>query len=180
MVLIIGIIAQLVLPTFMSDVPIAKVRAEAQKLAALLDYLRAESRLQSERYGVEIETPERAPHRYRILLPKDKVLAREGEKLEDNVPPDGRPDFFTMAWQELPEGVYFRAIHIGALERDKGTTLREVSFDPRGRTSQKILEVGFRDQDEVVYSVVVAPLSGAVSVEKGSVPFRTATDGDFF
>lgn len=172
--------AQLIVPSFLSDVPIAKVRGEAQKIAATLDYLRAESRLQSERYGIEIETPERAPHRYRILLPKDKVLAREGEKLEEDIPPGGRPDFYTLGWQELPEGVYFRAIHVGSLERDKPAKMREISFDPRGRTSQKVIEIGYRDTEDVVYSVIVSPLSGAVSVEKGVSEYSVATDGDFF
>lgn len=178
-VVILGVMAQLVMPSFARDVPVAETRAEAQKLAAVLGYLRSESRLQSQTYGLEIATPEQGAHRYRILMPREKIIVPEGEEQPAD-DPSGRPDFFTLLWQELPPDVRFRAIHVGRLERDRPVKAREISFDPRGRTPQKILELVHRKNEEVIYSVIVAPLSGAISVEKGEQPFRTASDGDFF
>lgn len=178
-VVILGVMTQFILPSFSGDVPIAQTRAEAEKLSAVLGYLRSESRLQSESYGLEIETPENAPHRYRILMPRERRLVREGEEQPiDDV--NGRPDFFTLDWQELPADVFIGGIHVGRLERDKPMSRREIRFDPRGRTPQKILELMHRQNEEVVWSVLVAPLTGAIRVEEGRQPFKTATDGDFF
>ena len=177
---IVGLMTRFVVPSFTQDVPIAETRAEANKIAAILGYLRSESRLQSERYGLQIETPQRGRHRYRILMPLEKRIVREGDedaKIDDA---NGRPDFFTLGWQDLPENVYFRAIHVGTLERDRPAKMREISFDPRGRTPQKVLELAHRGVEDLAYSIRIAPLSGAISVEKGRVTFKTASDGDFF
>lgn len=178
-VVIVGILTRIVIPAFGSDVPIAATKAEAQKVAAILGYLRSESRLQSESYGIEFLLPDDDRHRYRILMPNEKRIVREGEEEPvDDI--NGRPDFFTMQWQELPENVVIRGIHVGRLERDKPMKQREIAFDPRGRTPQKVLEFGHKSDEELIFSVVVAPLGGAIEVVQGSAPFKTATDGDFF
>lgn len=179
-VVIVGIMTRVVVPAFGSDVPIAEAKAEANKIAAVLGYLRSESRLQSESYGLEIQTPEQEAHRFRILMPNEKRIQRDGEIDEPIDDINGRPDFFTMDWQYLPDQVYIRGVHVGRLERDRPLKAREITFDPRGRTPQKIIEIGHRNDEGIVYSIIVAPLSGAIEVREGSGDFRTATDGDFF
>jgi len=80
-VAILAITLRVVIPSFMDDIPEAQVQSDARQLAAKLSYLRSESKLQGQRYGLEIEAPTDGPHRYRIIMPREQRIVREGSEL---------------------------------------------------------------------------------------------------
>ncbi len=172
---IIGIAARMIMPAFSDDIPEATVKAEANKLAATLAFLRSEARLQSKRYGLEIFAPNDKTHRYRIVMPRQMEIIHEGD---DRYGSEDLPEDMPLDWHDLPVDTIFKGISVGLADADTPKA-RKIFFDPRGRTGQKILFLGHRQVPDLIYSIVVPPLAGAIAVEKGRVPFLTATDGDF-
>ena len=177
---ILGIVFRIILPSFQDDLPVAKVRAEARKLAATMNFLRTEARLQSRRYGVHLWAHDGKLHGWRILMPPEQKVRREtdedwGAEL---------PDYVPLEWRRFPKDIQFRGIHVGRMEaeRTRDTQSREerkIWFDGLGRTPQKIIVIGHRDQEDLSMSIVIPPITGPVDVKEGAVEFQTATDGDF-
>ena len=177
---ILGITFRIILPAFQSDVPIARVRAEARKLAATMNYLRTEARLQSRRYGVHLWAHDGKIHGWRILMPPELKVRRESD---EDWGAD-LPDYVPLDWRRFPKQVQFRGIHVGRMEeeRTRSTESREerkIWFDGLGRTPQKIIVIGHRDQEELAVSIRIPPVAGPIEVEEGASQFRTASDGDF-
>ncbi len=175
-VALLGLMANFVLPSFQSTLPPAAVKAEAEKLAAKLAFLRSESRLQTRRYGLRFETPQDGLHRYRMILPREQHIVREnsddwGQDMPEDVP---------LEWYHLPEGVHFSGFHVG-LQDDTPGKSREIFFEPNGRTSQKVVYMRHvhASEKDTTYSLVVPPLTGRIDVVKGKANFKTAVDSDF-
>lgn len=166
-VAIIGLMAQMIVPSFTSDVPEARVKSEALKLAAHLSYLRSEARLRAKVYALELD----AVHgRYRMVLPPEELLTEEGQ---------GRPEEVQLEWYELPEEVQIRGSHLGKSAMFKPGVELAIRFDPRGRTPQRVLLLGHRSDKELVYSIFIPPLAGSFEVRRGDRFFPTASDSDF-
>ena len=89
------------------------------------------------------------------------------------IPPELR-----LHWTFLDDAVRFVGVRVGHVDQEGGKE-RRIFFDPLGRTSQKVIYLGHRNEKEVEYSVIVPPLTGTVEVVKGRAGFATATDGDF-
>jgi Tfp pilus assembly protein FimT len=171
---IVAIALRMVIPAFVKDIPEAQVQSEARRLAAKLSYLRSESRLQGQRYGLEFEARDDEPHRYRIVMPREQMIVREGSEL------DGQElsEELALEWTYLPDTVRFLGVHVGYTDQD-GAKARKVFFDPRGRTSQKAIYLVHRLNTDIVYSIVVPPLAGKIETTKGKAQFARAVDSDF-
>ncbi len=168
---ILGVLMRFVLPALLGDIPSAQVAAEARKLAARLNYLRSESRLRGRSYALQLD-PEHG--RYRIVLPPERRLVT----LEEEQAGTELPQELVLGWYRLPEGIRIAGIGTGrASEAVAQPAL--IRFDPRGRTPQRIVYLEHRRVDGLVWSVVVSPLAGKVTAEKGRREFETASDLDF-
>ena len=163
---ILGLMTNMIMPSLMDDVPETEIRAEANKLATRLSFLRSEARLQGETYGIEIDNRK---GRYRITGPAEKILVRDNEDT---------PKALQLSWVYLPEQVYFSGIQVGQ-GADANRAETRIDFDARGRTPQRILYLSHRSDKKLLYSVVVPPLTGLIEVTKDKVFFPTAFDSDF-
>jgi len=164
---IIGLLMRTVVTNYRGDIPYVAVRATATELAARLNFLRAEARLQGGRYGMEIDVEKQV---FRILMPPERRKPKEDEaKLKDR----------KMKWQHFEKGVKLTGINLGTKEEEKRNGKLYILFDERGRTQQKVLLFRHRDDPELVYSVVIPPLAGTIEAIKGDRGFPVATDLDF-
>ncbi|GEM_PF-5473291 len=174
-VAIIGVITQLVLPAFSKDLPEEQLKATANKLAVKLNYLRSEARLQGAEYGVQLDPDHQ---RFRIHMPPEVQLAEDA-----NAPLEEEdPEKSNLHWHQLPAGIRIAGISIG--RKDQGPKKsKEILFDSRGRTPPKVLYLEYADpnasSEPIRYSIIIPPLGGGITVEKGTVELPTASDYDF-
>jgi len=167
-VAIIGIMANFMLPSLAKDIPEATVKAEANKLAAHLAFLRSESRLRAQTYALRLDPEHR---RYRMVLPKVRQLDIDGTGRD-------QPDEVLLDWYELPDIVDILGVHVGRADRTQAGP-QTIDFDALGRTPQKVLVLAFARDPKVRYSILVPPLTGPMVVERGDIDFPVATDADF-
>ena len=172
---IVGLMTQMILPAFSDDIPEEQLKATANEFATKLNYLRSEARLQGAVYGFELDPKNQ---RFRIHMPPEIQLAEDA-----NAPiEEENPDKANLHWHQLPPGVRIAGISVG--RKDEGPKKsKEILFDARGRTPPKILYLDYVDPNSgaepLRYSIVIPPLGGSISVEKGTVELPTASDYDF-
>jgi len=171
-VFLIGIMAQIIVPNIMQDLPEAQVQSEARRIAAKLAYLRSEARLQSAEYGLEFDPKANA---YRILMPRERLLERDGVLRPLDADNDAE---LKLGWTGLHDLVTFVGVHVGMSDGDTPAA-RKIYFDSQGRTAQKVIWLGHKEHKSLIYSILVPPLAGTMEVSAGRQEFKTATDGDF-
>ncbi len=164
---VIGLLLRTVVANYRGDIPIIALRANATAIAARLDYLRTESRLEGGRYGMEIDLEKQ---RYRTLLPPERRKPKE-----DEATLEGR----NLTWTPFEQGVRLTGVDLNAKEDAKRGNRIKILFDERGRTQQKVLLFRHKEDPDLVYSVIIPPLTGAVEARSGVYRFPTATDLDF-
>lgn len=164
---IMGLLIRTVVSNYRADIPLIALRGNATAIAAELDYLRTEARLQGGRYGMEIDVEKQA---YRLVLPPERRKPKEDEATLKAQ---------KLMWSTFEKGVRLTGVNLGAKDEEMRSGTIQIMFDERGRTRQKVLLFRHKDQPELLYSVIIPALGGNVEAKKGDFGFPTATDLDF-
>jgi prepilin-type N-terminal cleavage/methylation domain-containing protein len=164
---VMGLLLRTVVSNYRADIPLVSLRATATAIAAELDFLRTEARLQGGRYGMEIDLAKQA---FRIILPPERRKPKEDEEALKSQ---------KLMWSVFEKGVRLTGVNLGDKEEARNVGTIKVVFDERGRTQQKVLIFRHQDEAELIFSVIIPALGGNVEARVGDHGFPTATDLDF-
>lgn len=150
--LVMGLITAMVVPNLGAFVPKAKLDAAAKVLAANIDHMRSEARIQGKRCALELDLDK---GRWRRVLPPEDRLTTDQD--QDSL------EAFYEDWTELQEGV--RIVSAGNLNEGlaKGGTFSLV-FDHNGNTGDQSVVLRLEDDPTMVWTVNIRGLTGQCDV----------------
>lgn len=151
-IVIIGLITAMVVPNLGAFVPRARLDAAAKVLAANIDYLRSEARIQGKRYSLELDL-DRGTWR-RVLPPEERLTTEQDvQSLEPR----------QEEWSRLQEGVRIVTAGNGNEGMAKGGTFALV-FDHNGQTGDQSIVLQLADDPTMTWTVNIRGLTGQCEI----------------
>lgn len=149
---IIGLVTAMVVPNLGAFVPRARLDAAAKLLAANIDFLRSEARIQGKRYTLELDM-DRGMWR-RVLPPEERLTTEQDvQSLEPR----------QEEWSRLQEGVSIATAGNANEGMAKGGTFALV-FDQNGQTGDQSVVLQLADDPTMTWTVNIRGLTGQCEV----------------
>ena len=127
-------------------IPSRAMDGEANKVAAELDFLRSEARLQSKTYKVELDLDR---NRYRTILPPEDVYTSN----------EAPREAFDLGWTDLSERVHFLGVGNagGAIARSGRF---EIAFDAEGVAPDLAIAFVHANDKDMIWTLRLRGLTG--------------------
>lgn len=150
--LVLGLITAMVVPNLGAFVPKAKLDAAAKVLAANIDHMRSEARIQGKRCALELDLDKGRWRR--VLPPEDRLTTDQDVQSLEPLYED---------WSELQDGV--KIVSAGNLNEGmaKGGTFSLV-FDHNGNTGDQSVVLRLVDDPTMVWTVNIRGLTGQCEI----------------
>lgn len=150
--LVLGLITAMVVPNLGAFVPKAKLDAAAKVLAANIDHMRSEARIQGKRCSLELDLDKGRWRR--VLPPEDKLTTDQDVQSLEPLYED---------WTELQDGVQIVSAGNQNEGMAKGGTFALV-FDHNGNTGDQSVVLRLKDDPTMVWTVNIRGLTGQCEV----------------